>query len=102
MVLEELRTVFISELADTTYIPILKQIDLNSLELALKNLVFIIKLMSRDYNNKENRTTSDSITNYVYELKITLNTFDAWLYRVLVWLATGQSFGYITVFDSKN
>ncbi|KAF5295182.1 hypothetical protein FQR65_LT10570 [Abscondita terminalis] len=76
--LEELRTVFTSELAHTAYIPFLKQIGLNSLELALKNHVFIRNLCQEyeqeikltypnilptlqlsDYNNKLSRTTSD-------------------------------------------
>ncbi|KAF5276714.1 hypothetical protein FQR65_LT16227 [Abscondita terminalis] len=49
--LEELRTVFTSELACTVYISFLKQISLNSLELALKNHV-LIRSLCREYEQE--------------------------------------------------
>ncbi|KAK4874618.1 hypothetical protein RN001_013978 [Aquatica leii] len=79
--LEELRAVFTSELAHTAYIPFLKQIGLNSLELSLKNHIDVRNLCQEyeheikltypnmlpswqlsDYGSKEPRTTTGNNT----------------------------------------
>ncbi|KAF5284839.1 hypothetical protein FQR65_LT13391 [Abscondita terminalis] len=59
-VLEELYTVFKLELPHTVYIPFLKQIGLNSIELALKNHVFIRSL----YRDMSKVRTRDQINVY--------------------------------------
>ncbi|KAF5285525.1 hypothetical protein FQR65_LT13223 [Abscondita terminalis] len=136
MALEELRTVFTSELAHTAHISFLKQIGLNSLELALNNHVFLRNLCREyeqetkltypnilpslqlsDFNNIENRTTSDGcnitgsnipLTYKINQrtLKITLNPdgLIRWLAvsSCDMWLGTRQSSGHIAVLDTKT
>ncbi|KAF5285879.1 hypothetical protein FQA39_LY04340 [Lamprigera yunnana] len=60
--LEELRTVFISELAHTAYVPFLKQIGLESLQLSLKNHM-IIRNLCQEYEQEVRLTYPNILPN---------------------------------------